>query len=498
MSSGFIHAAAWAGAHEAGQRHITSFRKAVPSAATVAGDYVDYAYFSGNPVANFYASTPLESALIGQDKGLRLPSGEQWIRDLMVMSAASSATSTTNQNQTLILCDYLMYYPFVDTDAVGEEQVMTNSVSLPRRTTVTQTAEQCALNTDFKLGTVAGSPGTPPTNWSVSSAPTGMTREIDFGTDAYGDYLQVRYYGTNTSGSTQYPAVSTYNTLAPTVGGETWTISADVALVGGAWPTGASVQVAELSGALSWLRGSSSSFLTLVTSATPVNVSVARTVGADAAYAQAFPTTFTINNGEAADFTFRVYNPMFCKRDTPAPYVKATTARTSITWERDADPVKVMCIAQAAASAYGAFTMRYTNQDGVPNRISQVTTTKTVNGGGVSVLQPTAAARAFVDLRIGDTSVRSIESITFTAAGGGLMALVLVQPLTHIQVTQECRRTTSGNLESYGAANHLESLIHQVPVKIKDGAVLGFLGQGNAGSLASSILTGVLATQWGN
>lgn len=498
MSSGFIHAAAWAGAHEAGRRHITTFRKAVSSAATAAGNYVDYTYFAGNPVANFYASSPLESALVEQDKGIRLPEGDQWLRDLMVMSAAASATSTTNQNQTLVLCDYLMYYPFIDTDAVGEEQVLVNSVSLPRRTTVTQTAEQCALNTDFKLGTVAGSPGTQPTNWGVSNAPTGMTREIDFGTDAYGDYLQVRYYGTNTSGSVQYPSVYTYNNLAPTVGGETWTVSADVALVDGAWPTGASVQVAELSGALSWLRSSSNSFLTLVTSATPVNVSAARTVGADAAYAQAYPVIFTINNGATADFTFRVYNPMFCKRDTPAPYVKATTARTSITWERDADPVKVMCIAQAAASNYGAFTMRYTNQDGIPNRISQTTTTKVVNGGGVSVLQPTAAARAFVDLRIGDTSVRSIESITFTAAGGGLMALVLVQPLTHIQVTQGCRRTTSGNLESYGAASHLESLIHQVPVKIKDGAVLGFLGQGNAGSLASSILTGVLATQWGN
>lgn len=495
---GFRTVPEWAGAHEAGRRHITTFRKAVSSAATAAGDYVDYTYFAGNPVANFYASSPLESALVEQDKGIRLPAGDQWLRDLMVMSAASSATSTTNQNQTLLLCDYLMYYPFIDTDAVGEEQVLVNSVSLPRRTTVTQTAEQCALNTDFKLGTVAGSPGTPPTNWGVSGAPTGMTREIDFGTDAYGDYLQVRYYGTNTSGSTQYPYVATSNNLVPTVGGETWTISADVALTDGAWPTGAGAQITEWSGALSFLRNGSAQFLTLVTSATPVNVSYARTVGTDAGYAQGQPVMLTINNGEAADFTFRVYNPMFCKRNTPAPYVKATTARTSISWERDDDPVKVMCIAQAAASNYGVFTMRYTNQDGIPNRISQTTTTKVVNGGGVSVLQPTAAARAFVDLRIGDTSVRSIESITFTAAGGGLMALVLVQPLTHIQVTQECRRTTSGNLESYGAASHLESLIHQVPVKIKDGAVLGFLGQGNAGSLASSILTGVLATQWGN
>jgi hypothetical protein len=32
--------------------------------------------------------------------------------------------------------------------------------------------------------------------------------------------------------------------------------------------------------------------------------------------------------------------------------------------------------------------------------------------------------------------------------------------------------------------------------EVKSGAVLGFIGLGNAGSLASSILVGVLTTQW--
>ena len=120
-------------------------------------------------------------------------------------------------------------------------------------------------------------------------------------------------------------------------------------------------------------------------------------------------------------------------------------------------------------------------------------------GGGVLVSSTTNASSGsqhFIELQAGDSGVRSVESVTFSAAGGGLMALVLVKPLLHTVATQECRRTTTGNLESYGAASQLESVIHMQPPEIKQGAVLGIVARGNAGSLASSILTGVLETQW--
>ena len=87
--------------------------------------------------------------------------------------------------------------------------------------------------------------------------------------------------------------------------------------------------------------------------------------------------------------------------------------------------------------------------------------------------------------------MRSIESVTFTAAGGGLMALVIVKPLLKHFVAQECRRTTSSNLESYGSCAEFQSVIHAAGApQIKDGAVLGFLAAGYAGSLATSILVG--------
>ena len=295
---GFRTVAQWAASPDSGKWHITTFRKAVASAATVANGFIDYTYFAGNPPANFYASAPLEAALVESIRGINIPAIDgQFLKRITVMSAAASATAVSNQNQRLLLADYLLYYPFVDTDAVGEQQDMIQTASLPR----------------YSSG------------------------------------------------------------------------------------------------------------------------------------------------------------------------------------------VQIMAISQSAASTVGTFTVSYTNQDGVAGRTSQTTYTKVVAGGGALVSSTTnavAGSQQFIQLQAGDSGVRSIQSVTFSAAGGGLMCLALVKPLYHFYSTQECRRTTSGKLESYGAASQFETVLHGPPVEIKNGAVLGIVGLGNAGTLASSVLTGILETTW--
>ena len=298
--AGFANAAAWAAAIDAGKTHVSTFRKTVASAATVANDFIDYTYFAGNPPANFYASSPLEAAYVESIRGIHVPqmvgADKQFLKSITAMSAAASATGTSNQNQRHMMADYLLYYPFIDTDAVGELQEMVPVAALPR----------------YSAG-------------------------------------------------------------------------------------------------------------------------------------------------------------------------------------------QVICVAQSASSAVGQFTMTYTNQDGVAGRVSQNTFTKIVAGGGTLVSSAGAAVAQslpFIGLQAGDSGVRSIESVTFTVAGGGLMALVIVQPLFVFYTTQECRRTTSSNLESYGAATYFETVLMRQPVEIKNGAVLGVIGLGNAGSLASSILVGTLQTIW--
>jgi len=297
--AGFRNLREWPDAEEAGQFHITSFRKAVSSTATTTNAWIDYSYFPGSPTANFYASEPLVAAEVDAARGIYVPTvapATQWLRNLKLMSAAASATSTTNGRQQIVLADLLMYYPFVDTDAVGEQQDMINEISLPRYT----------------------------------------------------------------SG-------------------------------------------------------------------------------------------------------------------------------------------RVIAVGQSAASTTGQFTFSYTNQDGTAGRTSQNHFTFAIAGGGQVVASSVVSATSYhpyLHLQAGDTGVQSIQSVTFTAGGGGLMALVIVQPLLECFVTQESRRTTSGNLETYGACNEFASVIHHRPRQIKDGAVINLFAAGHAGSLASSILAGLLETTW--
>jgi len=293
---GFLSVSDYAGADESGQVWVTQFRKAVASSATTTNAWIDYSYFAGSPPANFYASTPLEAAELESSRGIYVPATDQVLKNLMLMTSASAVTSTTNGRQEVMLADYLMYYPFIDTDAIGEEQTLTNGITLPRYT----------------------------------------------------------------SG-------------------------------------------------------------------------------------------------------------------------------------------QVIAVAQSAASAVGQFTFTYTNQDGVGGRVSQNNFTFAVAGGGQVVASSGAGAsyNPICYLQAGDSGVQSIESVTFTAAGGGLMALVIVKPIFKGIVTQECRRTTSGNLESYGACDEFSSLIHHAKAPtIKSGAILNLFAAGYAGSLASSTLVGILETAW--
>lgn len=119
-----------------GRCWTTQFRKLVASATTTTNGGIDYTYFAGSPPANFYASAPLVSSYVESIRGIYVPTvgagKKQFLSNLKVMSNASSATSNTNGRQLLMLADYLLYYPFVDTDAIGEEQLLENTVTLPR------------------------------------------------------------------------------------------------------------------------------------------------------------------------------------------------------------------------------------------------------------------------------------------------------------------------------------------------------------------------------
>lgn len=132
---GFRNVREWTEAHESGKSWISSFRK-VPAVTNIAGQWFDFSGAAGNPVPNYYASEPLVAATLESHKGIyhggNVSPAKKVIKDLAIMNGAAGATTTTSQNLTLILCDILLYYPFIDLDAAGEEQILENLIHIPR------------------------------------------------------------------------------------------------------------------------------------------------------------------------------------------------------------------------------------------------------------------------------------------------------------------------------------------------------------------------------
>lgn len=114
---------------EGGATQVTYFRKAV-SNATAAGVWCDLSYSPGNPVANFYAAEPLKAAVLDGNRGIyhgqNVSPATKHLKSLLTMCVTAAGVPLT-----LLLCDYLLYYPFVDMDST-DEQAMDNAVTLPR------------------------------------------------------------------------------------------------------------------------------------------------------------------------------------------------------------------------------------------------------------------------------------------------------------------------------------------------------------------------------
>lgn len=104
----------------------------------------------------------------------------------------------------------------------------------------------------------------------------------------------------------------------------------------------------------------------------------------------------------------------------------------------DGEGVQVMAVVQAPATvSNGSFTFDYINQDGVL-RTSPFQGTGAALGTLGNVYTSAQGANVntcggpFLKLASNDTGVRSIESVTFSVATGGLIVLVLLRPLKNL------------------------------------------------------------------
>ena len=153
----------------------------------------------------------------------------------------------------------------------------------------------------------------------------------------------------------------------------------------------------------------------------------------------------------------------------------------------DGKGVQVMAVQTNAGTGGQDFYFTYTNSDGVAGRTSKTVRMNTSITVGNIINSTTATqggASPFIGLQVGDSGVRSIESVTMLGIDTGLFSLVLVKPLV-----QTCFREITVPYEK-------DFLIPTSDlIRIYDDAFLGFVAL-PLGSLAATTLRGDLKIIW--
>lgn len=156
----------------------------------------------------------------------------------------------------------------------------------------------------------------------------------------------------------------------------------------------------------------------------------------------------------------------------------------------DGRGVQLMPVVVAGHTGGQTFTVSYTNQDGVAGRVTPaVTMTTQIVNGTILHSQGAGAAYAnngpFLPLQIGDSGVRSVESVQIGGIGDvGLFALVMVKPLATF------------SLFGIDAATEVDYLTDMAALpEILDDAYLNLIALPNA-TLAGDPIHGIIETTW--
>lgn len=130
--AGFNNIKEYVDAELDGKSRIYSWRKS-PTQTTTAGLWFDMSMSPGNPVPQYYAASPTVAVQMKQSTDGGLFHGATTGTTKYLKSMISMSKSATGLPMPMILCDYLLYYPFID-EGTTDPQSMTNSVTLPRYT----------------------------------------------------------------------------------------------------------------------------------------------------------------------------------------------------------------------------------------------------------------------------------------------------------------------------------------------------------------------------
>jgi hypothetical protein len=117
-----------------GKTSYRTWRKS-PSQASSQGIWFDLSMSPGNPAPQYYAAAPGVAIALsrsndgGLDHGNNVAPATKHLRRMTILTSTATALP-----MPAILCDYLMFYPFID-EGTTDAQPMTNIVTVPRYTT---------------------------------------------------------------------------------------------------------------------------------------------------------------------------------------------------------------------------------------------------------------------------------------------------------------------------------------------------------------------------
>lgn len=129
--SGFTNVKDYVDANLNGQTKYATWRKS-PSQISVVGVWFDLSMSSGNPIPQYYIGSQNTSTLLKQstDGGLA-HGGTVAPKSKFLARTTIIATAATALPMPMMLCDYLMFYPFID-ESITDEQALNNTVGLSR------------------------------------------------------------------------------------------------------------------------------------------------------------------------------------------------------------------------------------------------------------------------------------------------------------------------------------------------------------------------------
>jgi hypothetical protein len=169
-----------------------------------------------------------------------------------------------------------------------------------------------SIRNNTMAGAAAGSPTSPPTNWTLSQGASGIAVEVvGVGTENGISYIDVRWHGTPSA--TQFPAAHfESNTGIAALQSQAWTAAAYIRLVGGSL-TNVSAAVISMwennSGGAFLTSGSGTTFIPTTNPLRTQRREFTRTL-ANASTAFVRPQfAFTVTSGQAIDVTFRIGMP---------------------------------------------------------------------------------------------------------------------------------------------------------------------------------------------